>query len=177
MTQEEVREDVRRMRNLPERTLRSRRLSPEERIRILRLRGQAQLEEDERRAADAPVDELADAQGESKRARVNLLEENKALKIRIIGYLNCHYSELKVNDNPEEVEWERIIAAMIEGNFNDEEAERIFDDLTGKELDLEEVRKARRDEIDFVKDLEVYEEVPVSQCWANTGKAPIGTRW
>jgi hypothetical protein len=184
MTREEVREDVRRMKKLPERTLRSRRLSPEERIRILRLRGSAAAAADGERAeeaaaaADSPTgtDELEQAQGETKKARISSLEGERELKLRVINYLANH-SSLKVNDDPDEVDWEKAITLLIDGEFADEESERLFDELTGMELDVEEVRKARREEVEFVKRLKVYEEVPVSECWENTGKPPIGTRW
>ena len=89
MTREEVRNDLRRMRNLPERTLRSRRLSPEERIRLLRLRAQGQVEADERQAAEAEVevDEQENAQGDAKKARINILDNRESLKERVINTL------------------------------------------------------------------------------------------
>ena len=39
------------------------------------------------------------------------------------------------------------------------------------------MRKARKEEVEFVKGLGVYKEVPITECWEHTGKAPIGTRW
>jgi hypothetical protein len=182
MTRNEVRDDVQKMKR--ERTLRSRRLSPEERLRILRLRSSAaaaETEEEraEREAAAAPAnnpDELEHAQGDTKKARINSLEGTQPLRDRIIAYLANH-SDLKVNDDLKEAEWDELLTPMMEGDFIDEEAEQIFDELTGKGLDVEEVRKARQEEIEFVKQLKVYEEVPIGECWANTGKAPIGTRW
>jgi hypothetical protein len=94
----------------------------------------------------------------------------------VINYLSNH-SDLKVNDDVEELYWENQLTLFMDGSFQDEEAERIFDELTGKELDSGEVRMARKDEIEFIRQLKVYEEVPEKDCWANTGRAPIGTRW
>ena len=51
---------------------------------------------------------------------------------------------------------------MIDGEFADDEAERIFDDLTGLELNLENVKRAREEEIEFVKDLGLYEPLCVA---------------
>ena len=81
-----------------------------------------------------------------------------------------------VNDDLDEKIWTKILIQVIENNMNDEDAERMYDDLTGLEMDPGEVRKARHEEMEFVKGLRVYEEAPVEECWERTGKAPIGTR-
>ena len=52
-----------------------------------------------------------------------------------------------------------------------------WDDVTGEELDPEEVEKARAEEVQFYKSRKVYTKVPKSQCWKRTGKAPIPVRW
>lgn len=52
-----------------------------------------------------------------------------------------------------------------------------WDDVNGKVLDSEGVRKARRDEIDFVQKMKLYDIRPVSECCSKTGGAPIRTRW
>jgi hypothetical protein len=93
----------------------------------------------------------------------------------VINYLSNH-SDLKVNDDMEELYWEKLLTLFMDGSFQDEEAERIFDELTGKEIDSGEVRKARGEEIEFIRQLKVYEEVPEKDCWENTGRGPIGTR-
>ena len=51
------------------------------------------------------------------------------------------------------------------------------DDLTGEPLEAESVRGARREEMDFVQKIGVYEEAEESECWRKTGKAPISTKW
>ena len=81
-----------------------------------------------------------------------------------------------MNDDQEEVTWTKMLTLMIEGDFEDEEAEQIFDELTGKELDVEAVRQARKEEIEFVKHLGVYEEVPTTECIKNIGKSPIANQ-
>ena len=52
-----------------------------------------------------------------------------------------------------------------------------WDDLSGKPLDAEEVRKARVEEMGEFAKHQVYEKVPTEECWRETGAAPIGTRW
>ena len=56
-----------------------------------------------------------------------------------------------------------MLTLMIDGDFENEKVQRIFDELTGKELDLDAVKRARKEEIAFVKQLQVYEEVPISE--------------
>ena len=52
-----------------------------------------------------------------------------------------------------------------------------WDDASGNALYPEGIRKARAEEMGYVRDLQVYSKVPISECWAKTGRAPIGTRW
>jgi hypothetical protein len=52
-----------------------------------------------------------------------------------------------------------------------------FDNLSGSALPPRLVEKARKEEIDFMVDWEVWEEVPVARCWQATGKGPLGGRW
>ena len=52
-----------------------------------------------------------------------------------------------------------------------------FDDVTGQELDPAMMRKARKEEIQYFKDMNVYEKVDINECWCETGKAPIAVRW
>jgi hypothetical protein len=82
-----------------------------------------------------------------------------------------------VNDDEEEKHWAEVMNLMIDGSFTEEEWAKAFDDITGKELDVEEVREARKDEMGFVKGIKVYEEAPIEECIHRTGKKPIGTRW
>jgi hypothetical protein len=49
--------------------------------------------------------------------------------------------------------------------------------VNGKVLDWEGIRKARQDEIEFVKKMNLYDIRPITECYAKTGKAPIRTRW
>ena len=51
------------------------------------------------------------------------------------------------------------------------------DDVKGGWLDPILVRKAREEDMQHVKKHAVYEKVPVSQCWKETGKNTIKTGW
>ena len=52
-----------------------------------------------------------------------------------------------------------------------------WDETSGKQLDQEEVIKARMEEMQYVREHEVYVKVPIQEWHDNTGKAPIRTRW
>ena len=54
------------------------------------------------------------------------------------------------------------------GEFQDDEQE---------ELDLKLVEAARREEVEFIEALPVYEVVDESEAWDVTGRAPIFGRW
>ena len=49
--------------------------------------------------------------------------------------------------------------------------------ITGAKLDPQKVFEAHRVEMEFMTTLNVWDVVPVDECWAETGRAPIGTRW
>ena len=58
------------------------------------------------------------------------------------------------------------------------ESEIMFwDDISGEPLSTERVIRARLEEIEEFRKREVYDKVPIRQCWERTGKAPIGVRW
>ena len=85
--------------------------------------------------------------------------------------------QIKV-DEGEYVTW-RIdgvdIGAVV---INDREYyEEIYDDLSGERLDPDGVMQARKEEMSEVRKHGVYVKVPISRCWEETGKAPIGVRW
>ena len=68
-------------------------------------------------------------------------------------------------------------AAAVASTQDDEGAEEYAeDDVTGMPLDPEEVKKARKLEIEYIKKMQVYAKVPRSKCEA-AGCKPITTRW
>jgi hypothetical protein len=53
----------------------------------------------------------------------------------------------------------------------------VYDEVTGAVLPPELVRQARAEEVKFMLDWGVWERAPISDCWRETGKAPIGSKW
>ena len=55
--------------------------------------------------------------------------------------------------------------------------EVICDDLAGQILQYEHVVRARLNEVEDLKKMEVWETAPLSQCWERTGWKPIRGSW
>lgn len=51
------------------------------------------------------------------------------------------------------------------------------DEVSGKALETGKVMAARAEELDYARRYDVWTLAPVSECWAMTGKPPIGSRW
>ena len=51
------------------------------------------------------------------------------------------------------------------------------DDASGSILNSDLVRAARGDAVQGVYKYQVFDEVPISECYSNTGQAPISTKW
>ena len=52
-----------------------------------------------------------------------------------------------------------------------------YDDVSGQELDPKLMMAARKEEIQYFRQMGVYEKVSIQECWKETGKAPIPVRW
>lgn len=52
----------------------------------------------------------------------------------------------------------------------------MWDDVSGRELRSDLVQAARKEELEVVRNMKVWTKVPRSQCLADTGRQPIGTR-
>ena len=51
------------------------------------------------------------------------------------------------------------------------------DDISGKPLNGQSVRKARDKEVEYIRKSKLYDIVPLSDCFRDTGKKPIAGRW
>ena len=72
------------------------------------------------------------------------------------------------------------IAAFAVEELSDEESEEgvvAFDDANGGTLSVPLVREARKVEMQFVKDRDLYEYKPISECLAKTGHPPVSIKW
>ncbi len=55
--------------------------------------------------------------------------------------------------------------------------QEFYDDITGKRLNTDLVLKARVEQLGEVRKFQVYDKVPIQNCWNATGTDPIGVRW
>ena len=53
----------------------------------------------------------------------------------------------------------------------------IYDSISGALLDPELVKRARAEELIWVKKQEIYTKVPIETCWERTSRAPITLKW
>ena len=65
----------------------------------------------------------------------------------------------------------------FEKEDNETTMQEVWDDVSGAELDLKLVKEARLEEIEYVKTMDFYTKVPISQCYAETKRAPIPVGW
>ena len=70
----------------------------------------------------------------------------------------------------------KVLVNELEVN-QETEVEYYCDERTGKSLDPNKVREARAEEIEFIKNIPLYVEVDINECWEKTGKQPVSTKW
>ena len=58
-----------------------------------------------------------------------------------------------------------------------EEEEVFYDSVSGKVLDPKLIAEAKKEEIKIAHEYDLYEKVPLRECYERTGKAPIGIKW
>ena len=61
--------------------------------------------------------------------------------------------------------------------FEQNDWQRYWDDMSGKELGSDLVREARAEELDTVRKMKVWVKVDREQCFKDTGRPPIKLRW
>ena len=63
------------------------------------------------------------------------------------------------------------------GHSDGQPSRQYWDDITGEQLDSSLVEQAIAEEMDTYAKHGVYRKVPIGDCYAQTGKAPIKVRW
>jgi hypothetical protein len=77
--------------------------------------------------------------------------------------VHCSEAQQRTRDEDEE------LAAWPE--------KQTFDEITGAVLPADLVKQARAEEVKFMLEWGVWERALVSDCWRETGKPPIGSKW
>ena len=91
------------------------------------------------------------------------------------GHASLHDAHSKWNTSQALRLDRRSEGGQIVQELNSIREGKYWDDAKGGWLDPVFVRKAREEEMQYVKKHAVYEKVPMSQCWKETGKNPIKT--
>jgi len=55
--------------------------------------------------------------------------------------------------------------------------EAYTDQKTGGDIDPELAKAARAEEVRFMEKIGLYDEVPIRECWEETGSPPVSTKW
>ena len=73
--------------------------------------------------------------------------------------------------------WNLEILAVAPGEDVTDATHYAEDDVKGGALPVELVREARRREVGYLQDRDVYEYATVSKCWEMTGRRPLSLKW
>ena len=101
--------------------------------------------------------------------------QKRADELGVVGMPLMNLEELSEVARSHNLDGEGPMDALHERT--PEENVECYDDVSGEELDIKGVRKARKEEIAYFQSMKVYEKVPISEAYEKTGKAPILTRW
>jgi hypothetical protein len=124
-----------------------------------RLRSGSRAGEEDQEPDQAGMEGVEADLGPGKRARTDEPGDGEEKRVRVMCIMG-----MEVNDDVEE----------LPGGG---EGEWAVDDLSGKELKAEDVRAARKEEVEFMMKIGLCEEATEQDCWDKTGKAPVGTKW
>ena len=118
-----------------------------------------------------------------------------------VSVVKERWADLEDSDEDDELEWKKNILGenddeavkwisqiVVEAKEALEKAEDLlkeatfdldeaWDDVNAKVLDATKVREGRREEICYMKQRSIWDEVDVKNCWEKTGKGPLTVKW
>ncbi len=132
------------------------------------------------RARDAAVYPPGLCKAIAQGAAEQLRRDNRARGIRAVRAWRSARGQHSVHGNtPTEVHCD-----AAQGHTKDEDEQLaawptrdVYDEITGATLSPELVRQARAEEIKFMLEWGVWKRARVTECWQETGKPPIGSKW
>ena len=105
--------------------------------------------------------------GMNEQMNADIEDQNIVARIEMTNGLNILAELKKANANASQCHEDEI-------NFDEYIA---WDDNTNVELDPRMVHKARQDEVEYVREMNLYIKVNIEECIKMTGKKPIAVRW
>ena len=76
-----------------------------------------------------------------------------------------------------DAKFDESVFEFVNSTWREYEEELYYDAISGELMIKELVEAARQVEMETYKKHEVYEKVPIEECWRETGRAPIGVKW
>ena len=73
-----------------------------------------------------------------------------------------------------------VMVGEVAVNVEPEDEElkiKAYDDLTGREMNAEDTRLGREEEIEYMQNRRIWDEKDEEDCWKDTGKPPVSVRW
>ena len=71
-------------------------------------------------------------------------------------------------------EWVKEVQSVMDVGLGKCEA---WDDVKGGDLPIEEVREARKEEVDYMENRKLWSLKPLKDCWDKTGRDPVSMKW
>jgi hypothetical protein len=107
-------------------------------------------------------------------------KEEEGERLELSG--DAEFEELEHERDALAKNWTCVRAPQVARALNNPDkfhadGQAYYDNITGELLPPDLVLKARKEEIDFMLEWRVWDEVPVSRSWQVTGKGPLGGRW
>ena len=131
--------------------------------------------EQRKRKDEEPSEQCSEEHADTKRRRIQeirrLVDEvrRKSAEVEEVEQIVCSKT------------WEVImeIGAVGCGKADDEEGgeEIAWDDVKGGRLKAKDVQKARKEEVTYMQDKQIWEVCDEDECWERTGAAPVAVRW
>ena len=70
------------------------------------------------------------------------------------------------------------VCEVTEGSVEEGDEEGVgWDDVKGAELDVKEVRAARKEDVNYMEGRSIWTATPTNECWETLGKALVSIRW
>lgn len=109
-------------------------------------------------------------------------EEREAKRSRLARVVANEVNDLSIVEINEVInladEWlQDVLGARLDDWNEAKREEEAWDDVNGGFLPMEEVIRARKEEVAFMEGRKMWLVVPSKECRDKTGKAPVSVRW
>lgn len=139
--------------------------------RIHKVHDHIRLERGRTKAAQVYPPELCHAICQGLKAQLEADRKGQFLLAELEGSDGKNGKELAKTAKELQEQWKTV------EDDDEEEMAVAWDDVSGATLDPNKVKAARAEELEYVRKMNLYTKVPVSECLRKIGKPPISVRW